>query len=202
VIKHILGALVLGAVVGYLNDHWGDVDVGNWVSNYVFNGSLLVLLFVMGLVFGLDRDSITKMRQKGLRILAVPLVIACGSILGGVVGGLILGISLTASAAVTAGYGWYTLAGPLVGQLFGAEWGMLGFTVNFLRELLTIVTVSLAAKVDKYGPVAFGGATSMDTTLPVIVRYCGSDVLITAFSSGFVLSLIAPFTIMAISSLV
>jgi len=41
----------------------------------------------------------------------------------------------------------------------------------------------------------------MDTTLPIIVRYCGSDTLVTAFSSGFVLSLIAPFTIMAIASL-
>jgi uncharacterized membrane protein YbjE (DUF340 family) len=32
------------------------------------------------------------------------------------------------------------------------------------------------------------------------VRYCGSDMLIVAFSSGFVLSVIAPFTIVAIAS--
>jgi uncharacterized membrane protein YbjE (DUF340 family) len=56
-------------------------------------------------------------------------------------------------------------------------------------------------KVDKYAPTASGGATAMDTTLPIIVRYCGSDTLITAFSSGFVLTMIAPFTIMAIASL-
>jgi len=56
-------------------------------------------------------------------------------------------------------------------------------------------------RLDKYVPVAFGGATSMDTTLSVTVRYCGSEMLITAFSSGFTLSLIAPITIIAIAAL-
>jgi len=103
--------------------------------------------------------------------------------------------------AVSAGFGWYTLAGPLVGQLLGAEWGALGFVVNFLRELLTILTVSLTSKGGKNVPVAVGGATTMDTTLPVIVRYSGSEALITSFSSGFVLSLVAPFAIIALASL-
>jgi uncharacterized membrane protein YbjE (DUF340 family) len=77
----------------------------------------------------------------------------------------------------------------------------LGFSVNFLRELLTIVTISFTTKIGKYVPIAFGGATTMDTTLPVIVQYCGSEELITAFTSGFILSLIAPFAIAAIATL-
>jgi uncharacterized membrane protein YbjE (DUF340 family) len=89
----------------------------------------------------------------------------------------------------------------LLTQILGTQWGALGFAANFLRELLTIVTVSLLVRVDKYAPVAAGGATTMDTTLPVIVRYCGSDVLITAFSSGFALSMAAPFTVLVIASL-
>ena len=200
-IKYILVSLVLGVVAGYLNSNWGNVVAGVWMSDYVFNGSLLSLLFVMGLVFGLDRDSMAKIRQVGFKILVVPFAVACGSVLGGVVGGLILGIDVVAAAAVSAGYGWYTLAGPLVRQLFGTEWGTLGFVVNFLRELLTIVSISLLIKIDRHAPIASGGATTMDTTLPIIVRYCGSDELITAFSSGFTLSLIAPFTIMAIATL-
>ena len=85
--------------------------------------------------------------------------------------------------------------------MFGPEWSALGFMVNFLRELLTIITVSVIVRVDKYAPIALGGATTMDTTLPVIVRYCGSDVLMTAFTSGFTLSLMAPLTIITIASL-
>jgi uncharacterized membrane protein YbjE (DUF340 family) len=201
VIKYIVAALLVGGVVGYVNGNWGSVAAGSFVSDYVFTGSLVVLLFVMGAVFGMDKDAMSKMRRLGVRILAFPFAVALGSVLGGFVGGLVLGVDVTASMAVSAGYGWYTLAGPLTSQLFGAEWGALGFTVNFLRELVTIVTVSLTVKVDKYAPAALGGATSMDTTLPVIVRYCGSDTLITAFSSGFTLSIIAPFSIMAIATL-
>jgi uncharacterized membrane protein YbjE (DUF340 family) len=161
----------------------------------------MLLLFVMGVALAMDKDSIAKIRLRGLKILIVPLTIALGTILGGVVSALILGINVVATTAVSAGYGWYTLTGPLVGQIFGAKWGALGFAANFLRELLTIIAVSLMVKVDKYAPTASGGATAMDTTLPIIVRYCGSDTLITAFSSGFVLTMIAPFTIMAIASL-
>lgn len=200
-IKYIIAALLLGGFAGYLNSSLGSVVKSVWVSDYLLNASLVLLLFVMGVAFAMDKDSFSKIRRIGVRILIVPSAIALGTILSGIVSALILGINVVATAAVSAGYGWYTLAGPLVGQIFGAKWGALGFAANFLRELLTIITVSLTVRVDKYAPTASGGATTMDTTLPIIVRYCGSDTLITAFSSGFVLSLIAPFTIMAIASL-
>jgi len=200
-IKHIVVALVVGVVAGYLNNNFGNFFANSYVSDYLFNFSLVLLLFVMGFSFGSDKEATVKLKKAGLKILVVPLAVALGSILGGMVGGLILSINVFASMAVSAGFGWYTLAGPLVGQLFGAEFGALGFTVNFLRELLTITTISLTVRIDRYMPIAFGGATSMDTTLPVIVRYCGSEALITAFASGFALSLIAPLTITAIATL-
>ena len=200
-IRYILITLAFGVVAGYLNNNFGNLVAGNFISDYLFNFSLMLLLFVMGLTFGMDKEALAKLRKTGLKILTVPFAVALGSILGGFIGGLILGVNVFASMAVSAGYGWYTLAGPLVGQLFGAEFGALGFTVNFLRELLTITTISLTVKIDKYAPIAFGGATTMDTTLPIIVRYCGSEMLITAFASGFTLSLIAPFTIATIATL-
>ncbi len=200
-IKYIVTMLTLGITAGYLNNNWVSFVAGNWVSDYFFNASLMLLLFIMGVSFSMDEESIMKMRRVGVRIVIVPFAIASGSILAGLVSGLILGINVVATMAVSAGYGWYTLAGPLVGQLFGAEWGTLGFATNFLRELLTITTISLTCKAGKSTPIAFGGATTMDTTLPVIVRYCGSEALIASFSSGFILSLIAPFTIMMIATI-
>lgn len=200
-IAYIVGALALGILGGYLSSNWGSMAAGVWISDYAFDAALILLLFVMGLAFGLDKDSMRKMRQKGFRILIVPVAVACGSILGGVISALILNIDMSATMAVSAGYGWYTLAGPVVSQLFGADWGTLGFAVNVLRELLTITTISLTAKIDKYAPIAAGGATTMDTTLPIIMRYCGADALVTAFSSGFVLSIMAPFTITIIAML-
>lgn len=200
-IKFILAALVIGVVAGYANNNITTFVASSWVTDYLFNASLFVLLFVMGLSFGIDKEAVTKLRSKGFKILVVPVVVALGSILGGLIGGLILRLDIYASMAVTAGYGWYTLTGPLIEPILGTQWAAMGFAVNFLRELLTIITVSLMVKVDKYAPIASGGATAMDTTLPVIVRYCGSDVLVTAFSSGFTLSMIAPFTVAALASL-
>lgn len=200
-IKYILLVLFLGGAAGYLNNNFGSLIANDWVSGYLFDFSLVLLLFFMGFSFGLNKEALIKLKRAGLKILVIPFSIALGSIFGGLISGLILHLDLSASMAISAGYGWYTLAGPLVGQLFGLEYGALGFTVNFLRELFTILTVSLIIKIDKYAPIAFGGATAMDTTLPVIVRYSGSESLITAFSSGFTLSLIAPFTITAIATL-
>ncbi|MGD0496144.1 MAG: lysine exporter LysO family protein [Candidatus Bathyarchaeia archaeon] len=200
-IKFILAALTIGVVAGYVNNNLTSFVASNWVTDYLFSASLFVSLFVMGLSFGIDKEAVAKLRSKGLKILVVPVVVALGSILGGLIGGLILRLDIYASMAVTAGYGWYTLTGPLIKSILGTQWAAMGFAVNFLRELLTIFTVSLMVKVDKYAPIASGGATTMDTTLPVIVRYCGSDVLVTAFSSGFALSMIAPFTVVALASL-
>jgi uncharacterized membrane protein YbjE (DUF340 family) len=201
-IKYILAALGLGIVAGYLNNNYASLISNVWISGYLLDFSLILLLFVMGFMFGADKEAVLKMRKAGLRILGVPFSIALGSIVGGLVGGYLLGINVVGSMAVTAGFGWYTLAGPLVGQLLGANFGALGFVVNFLRELLTIVTIPLAVKIDRDAPIASGGATTMDTTLSIIVRYCGSETLIVAFSSGFVLTVIAPFTITAVAALI
>jgi uncharacterized membrane protein YbjE (DUF340 family) len=200
-IKYILLVLALGGAAGYLNSNWAKLVDNAWVSDYLFSSALLLLLFVMGVAFSVDREAVTRIRKTGIRILVVPFAVGLGTVLGGLVAGFVLGINAAGAMAVSAGFGWYTLAGPLVGQLLGAEWGALALVVNFLRELLTIVTASLASKGGRDVPVAVGGATTMDTTLPVIVRYNGSEALITSFSSGFVLSLVAPFAIIALASL-
>lgn len=200
-IRYILVALIVGVAGGYVLNNYAAGFPNSWVTDYLFNASLCLLLFVMGLAFGIDKEAVAKMKTTGFKLFIVPSFVILGSILGGFVGGLVFRLDLVGSMAVTAGYGWYTVTGPLLTQTLGTEWGALGFAANFLRELLTIVAISLMVKVDKYAPIASGGATTMDTTLPVIVRYCGSDVLITAFSSGFILSILAPFTVIAIASL-
>ncbi|MCS7114309.1 MAG: lysine exporter LysO family protein [Nitrososphaerota archaeon] len=199
--RWILAALFTGALAGYLNNNFGVLALNDVFSGHVFDLSLIALLFVMGWLFGADKEALAKLRKKGFKILAFPTAISLGSIFGGFVGGMLLGTNVYASMGVCAGYGWYTLTGPLAGQLFGMEWGALGFAVNFLRELATITMASVVRKIDRYAPIAMGGATAMDTTLPVILRVCGQDALIEAFSSGFILTLIAPFAITTIASI-
>lgn len=199
--RYILAALVSGALAGFLINRAGVTVLNTLFSSYLFDLSLIALLFIMGVVFGADEDAVKRLRMTGIKILIYPASIALGSVLGGLLGGLLLKMNIYAAMGVCAGFGWYTLAGPLVGQLFGVEWGAVGFVVNFMRELITIVAAPAAARIDKYAPVAMGGATAMDTTMPVIIRYSGQEALITAFTSGFMLTLLAPFAITAIAAL-
>ena len=199
-IKYIVAALVLGAAAGYLNNNFFNFFPSGLISDQLFTATLIVMLFVFGFSFGLDKYSLQKMRKTGPRIIAFPILVALGSLLGGLIAGLVLSLSLTDTLAVSSGFGWYTLAGPVMKDMLGTQWGTLAFTANFFRELLTIITIPFMVKLDKYAPIASGGGTTMDTTLPLIVRYCGKDTLITAFSNGLVLSLIAPFAIVALAS--
>ncbi len=199
-IKYIVPALILGALVGYFNNVWNVVP-NALISDQLFTVILMIALFVFGFSFGLDKDAFQKMKKTGAKILVFPILVTLGSLVGSLVAGLVLRISVTGTMAVGSGVGWYTLAGPLLNELSGTQWGTLGFTANFLRELLTILTIPLLVRLDRYAPVASGGATTMDATLPLIVRYCGKDMMITAFSNGLVLSLIAPFIIISVASL-
>ncbi|MBS7660118.1 MAG: lysine exporter LysO family protein [Candidatus Bathyarchaeia archaeon] len=199
--KYIIAVLILGAIAGYLNGISGNPIIKVVFSEILFDFSLIFLIFVMGVIIGVDREIVGKLRKTGIKILAFPAAIVAGSIFGGFLGGILLGINIYAAMGVCAGVGWYTLTGPLASQLFGVKWGAIGFTVNFLREILTIISAPITTKIDKYAPIAIGGATAMDTTLPIITRFCGQDSIIIALTSGFILTLIAPFTITAIAML-
>ena len=199
-IKYILTALISGCVLGYINNNFLTAVPNALISDQIFTVALIALLFVFGFSFAIDKNAVKKIKETGFRIVSFPLLVAAGSLVGGLVAGLILQLNLAGTMAVSSGYGWYTLSGPMLGQLMGPTWGTLGFSANFLRELITIVTIPLMVRIDKYAPVASGGGTAMDTTLGVIVRYCGKDTLITAFSSGLILSIIAPFATAALAS--
>jgi len=199
-IKWILGALILGCIAGYVNNNFLNAIPNDLISSQLFTVALIALLFVFGFSFALDKAAVEKLRKTGLRIVAFPLLVVVGSVVGGLVAAIVLQLNLAGTMAVSSGYGWYTLSGPMMGQLLGPSWGMLAFTANFLRELITIITIPLMVKLDRYAPVASGGGTTMDTTLGVIMKYCGKDTLILAFSNGLILSLIAPFAIVAFAS--
>jgi uncharacterized membrane protein YbjE (DUF340 family) len=107
----------MGILAGYLNNSFGVSLLNVVFSEYAFNISLVSLLFLMGVLFAANEKATAKMKAAGFKMLVFPFAVALGSVLGGFVGGLILKIDVFASMAVCAGYGWYTLAGPLAGQL-------------------------------------------------------------------------------------
>ncbi len=120
----------------------------------------------------------------------VPLAAAAaGAVASAAVVALVVPFGASAVFASVLGFGWYSLAAPLVANRLGAALGLFAFLVNFLREAATILLAPrLGARLRGEGLAALGGATSMDTTLYFVVTYGDAEAGSLALASGLVLT--------------
>ena len=156
-----------------------------------------LLLLLVGLGMGLDPQLYAYLSHVNVRMLLVPAGVALGSLLGaGLVALMLPGLSVRDGAAVGAGLGYYSLSSILIGQVRGTQLGVVALISNILREVFTLLLAPLLVKVGgNLAPVASAGATSSDTTLPVIQRYTDSATTLIAVINGLVLTLLVPFLV-------
>ena len=187
----VLASLTIGTLVG----HFFSPDFGN-----AYELMLYVLIFMIGMDLGMNFNA-EELRKVGRKALVLPFLTLTGSILGGLLASLILGIEPRWGLAIGAGCGWYSLTGPIIAQ-YSAVYGAVGFLGNLMREILTIMFYPIAIrKIDPEKAVVMGGATTMDTTLPVITKFGGREVALVAFVHGFILTAVVPFLVPLILSL-
>lgn len=160
--------------------------------------ALCWLVFLAGV--DIARSSAWRdVREMGGTVLLVPGAICVGSIVGGLIGGLVAGMRPGEAMAVGAGFGWYSFSGVLLTNVRGVELGAVAFIANLLRELMTfMLTACVRRKKIRLLSVALGGATTMDSTLPMIARFDGPEVAVIGFVSGVSLTLLAPLVIPAL----
>jgi len=187
----VLASLTAGILVGRVL----GPDFGN-----AYEVMLYVLIFLIGADLGLN-FKIDELRRVGRDALVLPFLTLVGSALGGLLASLTLGIEPKWGLAIGAGCGWYSLTGPLIAQ-YSAVYGAVGFLGNLMREILTILLYPLAIhRISPEKAVAMGGATTMDTTLPIITKFGGREVALVAFVHGFILTAVVPFVVPLILSL-
>ena len=171
-------------------------DELNFDPAQIISVVLYVLLFLAGAAVGVDNrvwQSLTEIRPK---ILLLPLGIIGGSLLGAAAVSLLLPITLRDALAIGSGMGYYSLSSVLIADLRGESLGALALLSNILRELLTFVLAPLLVRVGgKLGPIASGGATVMDTTLPVVIKYSGKEYVVVGFISALLVTLSVPVLI-------
>ncbi len=190
-----LPALILGSVAsGLLAGFAGVLPVVDRDSlAQVGQAALGLILLGIGVELGRDSAAWQALRLMGLRVLLIPAAIAAGSILGALVAGAIVGLPVNESTSIGAGFGWYSLSGLLLAQSYDLPTGALAFLTNVLRELMAVVTMPVLARwVTPAIAIAPGGATTMDTTLPVIARSMGPAAATIAFASGATLTALVP----------
>ncbi|RLF84074.1 lysine exporter LysO family protein, partial [Thermococci archaeon] len=136
-----------------------------------------------------------ELRKLGKMALLLPVATIIGSLIGGFLASMLLGVSLKWGLGIAAGFGWYSLTGPLLAA-YSPIYGVVGFLANLTREILTIIFYPVAIKrIPKEVGIVMGGATTMDTTLPIIAKFGGTEITLLAFVHGFILTAIAPFLI-------
>jgi uncharacterized membrane protein YbjE (DUF340 family) len=78
----------------------------------------------------------------------------------------------------------------------GESLGVIALLSNIIREIFTLVFAPLIARIfGKLAPISSGGATAMDTTLPIITRYSGTEYVAFSVFSGLVLTLLVPLIV-------
>ncbi len=135
-------------------------------------------------------------KEYHIKIFVIPLGIVIGSILGGIAGGLLTGMPLGESTAIASGLGWYSLSGVTIGNLAGAQAGSIAFLSNLLREIFSFFSIPwISKKLNYYTCIAPAGATSEDTTLPMMIRYTNEETVVLSVFNGVICSAMVPFLI-------
>lgn len=186
----IVSFFVFGCVLGW----------AGWLPRFLLENdhtmyALYVLMFLVGVSIGCDNKLKEIVRGINLRIFLIPLATIVGTLAGvSVVSLFLVNRSLTDCLAVGAGFGYYSLSSVFITEYKGAELGTVALTSNIIREIITLLGAPLLVKYfGRFAPICSGGATTMDTTLPVITRYSGKDLVFVAIFHGIVVDFTVPF---------
>lgn len=162
------------------------------LSDYVLG----FLMVSVGVSVGMNKLILRKLREYNLTILLIPAGIMIGSVAGGFLSAPFLKIPLPVCVSVTSGLGWYSLSGVLVGDLAGAEAGAIAFLSNLLREIFSFLLIPFLVKhFNAFTAIAPAGATSEDTTLPMMIKYTSEDVVVISVLNGVICSAMVPLLI-------
>ena len=192
----IVGFFVTGIVCGLMG--WLP-PLGSDVS-FV---TLCALLFTVGITVGNNTTLLRSFKRLDPRLMLLPLMTILGTLAATAIAALALpGRSLTDCLAVGSGFGYYSLSSILITQYRGPELGTVALLANIIREVITLLGAPLLVKYfGPLAPISAGGATTMDTTLPIITRTSGQDFVILSLFHGFLVDFSVPFLVTFFCSL-
>jgi len=187
ILSFFAAGLLLG-VYRVLPASWLDYDYSFYV--------LAALMFSVGFSLGHQPDTIQQFRRIHSRVLFLPLTTVVGTFLGVLIVSFFSERSVIDFLAVASGFGYYSLSSILITEYKGIELGTIALLANILREIITLLFAPAMVKYfGKLAPIAAGGATTMDTTFPIIIRTSGKEFSVVSIYHGFVMDLSVPFLV-------
>ena len=196
----VVAFFVLGLFVG----HSGCLPPWFMSSQTSFVALCALLLFV-GMGIGLNPNMMRDIKSLSPRLALLPLVTILGSWMGAVVAYAVMSSdlctlfqqrSLTSCLAVDSGFAYYSLSSIFITEYRGAELGTIALLANIVREMITLLLAPMLAKwFGPLAPISAGGATTMDTTLPIIAQASGQKYVALSIFHGFVTDFSVPFLV-------
>lgn len=177
---------VVLAVIGLIPDVLLNDNISKWV--------LYTLLFFVGIQIGVSKNMFSAVKRFGWRITLVPLATTFGTFAGVALMSLLLpDRSLSDCLSVGAGFAYYSLSSIIISEYRGAELGTVALLANIMREFIVLVAAPWIAKYfGKLAPISAGGATTMDTTLPIITKFSGTEYVVIALFHGMIIDFSVP----------
>ena len=187
----VVGFFVIGLLGG----------IEKMVPSWLLDGdvsfvALCCLLLFVGLGIGLNPEMKKEVRSLSPRMALLPVVTIIGSWLGALLIWTVLHRTLSDCMAINSGFAYYSLSSIFITEYRGAELGTIALLANIIREMLTLLGAPLMARwFGPLAPISAGGATTMDTTLPILSQTVGQRYIALSIYHGFVVDFTVPFLV-------
>ena len=188
----IVGFFVLGTIFGITQIIPFDIAETN-ISYYALCG----LMFCVGISIGHDPQTVQNFRSLNPRLMLLPLGTILGTLSAAALISLVFSHRTTPECmAIGSGFGYYSLSSIFITEYKGAELGTVALLSNIAREIITLLCAPLMVRwFGSLAPISSGGATTMDTTLPIITQTAGQKYVIVSIFHGFVVDFSVPFLV-------
>lgn len=189
--------VVIAMLIGYFairRIFAGNYEVFDTATSNAIVAGLSIMIGFVGLSLGLDGTVISKLKETGIKVLIVPIMLILGTSFAGVVFSMITEFSVKEALAISWGFGWYTYAPGIIAEAGYVIASAVSFLHNVIRETTGIIGIPLFAQ--KFGyleATTVPGIASMDVCMPIIERSCRQDTIVYGFCNGLLTSLLCSF---------
>jgi uncharacterized membrane protein YbjE (DUF340 family) len=194
----IIGFFAVGILLGVCGLVPSEL-IGSGMAMY----ALYALIFSVGFSVGNNPDILKEFKKLNPRLALLPVMTIFGTLAATALLGIVLPHrTVPETMAVGSGFAYYSLSSVLITEYIGAELGTVALISNIVREFITLVSAPLLVRwFGSLAAISSGGATTMDVTLPAIVRASGKKYTVLSMYHGFVVDFAVPFLVTFFCSL-
>lgn len=198
----VVGFFVAGCLLGWVTSCESIALPPSFVDGSLASYVLYLLMLQVGISIGSDSQLRKIICSIRLKLLLLPLATIVGTLFFSALASLLLSRwSVFDCLAVGSGFAYYSLSSILITDLkqaslgvqMAAELGTIALMANIMREVIALLGAGVFLRYfGRFAPISVGGATTMDTTLPIITKFCGREMVFISIFHGVVVDFSVP----------